>query len=421
MRRRNRCGGRRDRRQGCDTERDIAVKASALVLLTSAFVWLVAAPASADWLITRDGRLIETHGPWSALGPFVTYTTVEGQPQSTPVIELDLEASAAASDRPTGVSVTTEEPRGGNDSTGAGVPQSVSEDEQTRRRRFSDRLGVQFNVRTTWYDNYFRASPDDEHVNVGETLTQGQLRWTMSEDRSLETYVEIGRTMFDSEQLGAVMSYRGGVMLNRDRHFLDVWTMLETGRVELDIGDTVDAGDILIFSGRYSFRATEDWQFTMKGLFLDQSVDDPTNDSQITDAGASVRYRGFGRTISPEVGALWRRYNRVGPDDYGEKRVFLRLRFYPARTFNFSVRYRHRLRRYGVLDPAVSNFGRQDTRRKWTLLANVMLRRNLALYLSYNNLDSDSTRLGRSFKTQDLGFGLRVRAWEPQVQTGSSN
>ncbi len=62
------------------------------VLLASA-VLLVATPAAGDWLITLEGRLIETRGPWTIDGETLTYTDLEGEEHTLSLEEVDLEGS----------------------------------------------------------------------------------------------------------------------------------------------------------------------------------------------------------------------------------------------------------------------------------------------------------------------------------------
>lgn len=54
---------------------------------------LLAAPAAADWLVTAEGRLIETDGPWEIEDQTLTYTDHEGQRWAIDFDEVDLEAS----------------------------------------------------------------------------------------------------------------------------------------------------------------------------------------------------------------------------------------------------------------------------------------------------------------------------------------
>lgn len=68
--------------------------------------WVVAAlvalgclPARADWLLTCDGKVIETRGAWEVRGKLVRFTTPTGTLSSIRVEELDLEASRTETER----------------------------------------------------------------------------------------------------------------------------------------------------------------------------------------------------------------------------------------------------------------------------------------------------------------------------------
>ena len=50
-------------------------------------------PADADWLITLEGRMIETQGPWTIEDDVLTYTDLEGQQHTLNVDDVDIEAS----------------------------------------------------------------------------------------------------------------------------------------------------------------------------------------------------------------------------------------------------------------------------------------------------------------------------------------
>lgn len=57
---------------------------------------VVCSPAAADWLVTRDGKRLETRGPWEVKGKQVVFTGTNGTLASLRVSEVDLEASRAA-------------------------------------------------------------------------------------------------------------------------------------------------------------------------------------------------------------------------------------------------------------------------------------------------------------------------------------
>lgn len=55
---------------------------------------LLAVPAGADWLVTRDGGRVETKGPWQVKGKLVVFTRVaEGQLASLRITDIDWAAS----------------------------------------------------------------------------------------------------------------------------------------------------------------------------------------------------------------------------------------------------------------------------------------------------------------------------------------
>lgn len=55
---------------------------------------LLAAPAAADWLKTREGALVETRGGWKVKGSTVVFTAANGTLSSLRLSEVDLDASA---------------------------------------------------------------------------------------------------------------------------------------------------------------------------------------------------------------------------------------------------------------------------------------------------------------------------------------
>lgn len=55
---------------------------------------LLAGPAAADWLVTKDGGRIETKGPWKLKGKLVIFTQMDGTLGSLRVPDVDLEASS---------------------------------------------------------------------------------------------------------------------------------------------------------------------------------------------------------------------------------------------------------------------------------------------------------------------------------------
>ncbi len=72
------------------------LKSGAAVVAAGIVVMVVAAsapPVAADWLITLEGKLIETSGRWTIDGGVLTYTDLEGEQQALALDDVDLEAS----------------------------------------------------------------------------------------------------------------------------------------------------------------------------------------------------------------------------------------------------------------------------------------------------------------------------------------
>lgn len=57
---------------------------------------LLALPAAADWLVTRDGGRVETRGAWKVKGKQVVFTGADGRLASLRLGDVDLEASERA-------------------------------------------------------------------------------------------------------------------------------------------------------------------------------------------------------------------------------------------------------------------------------------------------------------------------------------
>ena len=57
--------------------------------------WLAVSPATADWLVTSTGELIETDGPWQVKGRTIVFTDAGGTLSSLRLDAVDLEASRA--------------------------------------------------------------------------------------------------------------------------------------------------------------------------------------------------------------------------------------------------------------------------------------------------------------------------------------
>lgn len=76
--------------------RSILRGAPLLLLAGAALSTALPRPAAADWLITREGARVETHGPWQVKGKVVVFTSADGTLSSLRVAQVDLDASKKA-------------------------------------------------------------------------------------------------------------------------------------------------------------------------------------------------------------------------------------------------------------------------------------------------------------------------------------
>lgn len=71
---------------------------TAAALAAALFALAAAAPASADWLVTRQGGRVETKGTWQTKGKLVVFTLPDGKLSSLRLSEVDLDASRRATE-----------------------------------------------------------------------------------------------------------------------------------------------------------------------------------------------------------------------------------------------------------------------------------------------------------------------------------
>jgi hypothetical protein len=79
---------------------------TSLILCCLAVCCLMAAGARADWLVTKAGERIETEGSWQVKGRMVVFTPPNGALSSLRLSEVDLDASAAATEEAAATAAT---------------------------------------------------------------------------------------------------------------------------------------------------------------------------------------------------------------------------------------------------------------------------------------------------------------------------
>lgn len=78
----------------------------------AALCGLAGLPASADWLVTREGAKVETKGPWEVKGKLVVFHLADGSLSSLRLTEVDLDASHKATEEALRAKAEAEQAKG---------------------------------------------------------------------------------------------------------------------------------------------------------------------------------------------------------------------------------------------------------------------------------------------------------------------
>ncbi|HVS03968.1 MAG TPA: hypothetical protein VMT16_14475, partial [Thermoanaerobaculia bacterium] len=296
------------------------------------------------------------------------------------------------------------------DETGLGPDQTADEWEQSRYS--AARYEARVKLFGTSYQNYFRVPDDRDATTVSSFSVEGRVTLTLDRERRIKTYLQAQRENFQEATILTSPTFSLGLRGDGDRHGFDAAVRYLENRELRDVDDDAEPADIYIYFAAYRLRFAEDWEWNLEGEMRDQSYSAPRRgeDSELLSGNLSLRYRGFGRRFSPEVGYERRQRDALDPhDEYAEDMAWAKLRFSPARALTFSLRYRDRRRDYRVEDPGDSNFGRDDDRDEWTLRGDWVVSRRWALNLEADHLDTDSTRQSRVFTTSQLTLGVALK------------
>ena len=259
------------------------------------------------------------------------------------------------------------------------------------------------------FGNFFQAPADALETDVTATRIRARLGTTVDLDRPLKLYAEFGRVSYND--LGGSNAVGGGVQyLGRPQSFrLSVG--LQTDRPTIDVGDEFDRADVTTIRGEYGYRPNRDWE--VKGLLTLQFQGFDLNsskDNTLFGTGAAARYRGFGSLFSPEIGVIFGGRGAVDRhEDHSQNDLYLKVRSAPAPPLYLSVTYRHRTRNYSIDDQAARNFGRADTRKQLTALAEIHTWTYVYLNVYYAFQDGISTLASRTFTTHMLTIGVSLR------------
>jgi hypothetical protein len=278
---------------------------------------------------------------------------------------------------------------------------------QPRDRRDAGRFRSEVRLQGYVFGNFFQAADPDleEDVSAAAIEYRAALRpWASPTD----FYANVDFMRYENEQRPNTYGWRLGVQHSGDVHAYSAYVDRGENRASFEVGDTTATANITTLGGEYSYRITPDWQVGAEVLQERERYDvESSRENDFTAVGASVRYRGFGRSISPEVGFVSGNRDVVDPDDsYDDDYWYVRVVSSPIPRLYLSLRYRQRQREYTTSNVADSNFGRADERHGWVLTSNFQFTDRLGTLLYYTTEDVDTNRPGRDFDRSTLLLGV---------------
>lgn len=273
----------------------------------------------------------------------------------------------------------------------------------------TDRLEMHLRLGGLTFDNFFQAPEGSLEDDVLGAYVEARLAFQVREGRPLRAYLGAEYIAY-TDDFNPSSGITLGLRSEDKPHSWDVSGQYLKGRPSREVRDEFDRADVLGLNGQYSYRITEDFEVIGLGEYRHETFElsaDKAND--LYSLGPAVRYRGFGWRFSPEIGLRFGGRNVVDDnEDFSQRELFVRLRYSPTSALYLTLRYRHRSRDYSIGDAGAGNFGREDTRKQWTVTADWKSGETLTWNLYYALENSDSTRPVGVFQTQMLSLGLTI-------------
>ena len=178
-------------------------------------------PVCADWLVTRDGQLIETLGPWHIEGGQVVFESrtipvsgaisTSGTRFTVSVELIDLARSASETTARGGV--RREVP-----AVAAAAPWTMRGpwEDWGHPGRAPDRFELVLKLGGGAWDNFFQDPATDSRQDVAARFAEGRLTWRMF--GRFKSYVDVGHIRYDHEDVTATTGYEGGFRLDGADH-----------------------------------------------------------------------------------------------------------------------------------------------------------------------------------------------------------
>lgn len=273
----------------------------------------------------------------------------------------------------------------------------------------NDKFEIQPRVSTMFHSNFLQAADGAPTENVWANRLEIRIIRKLDDVRDrLKAYGLAERTTYNNA-FDASRSLRGGLQLNGQPHVFHFSARRQVNRPAFFIGNEVDTFNLFRLNGEYAYRLTDEFQ--LGGLFdyyqqtygISKGLDGNTRF-----LGASVRYRGFGYSFSPELGIRKGRRNTVDDDnDYSQTEYLVKVRSVASPSVYLSFRYRYRVRDYDTALRRSRNFERRDNRHAFRALATIKWREHFLWDIYFARENADSLRQARAFVTTTFGVGLK--------------
>src|SRR5688572_10286739 len=178
-------------------------------------------PAFADWLVTRDGQLIETLGPWRIEGrqvvfasraiPVSGWISRSGSQFTVGIDQIDLARSASETKARSGV--LREVPRLAVLRAPA-APRTMLEgwEDGGYLGRSPDRVELTLKLGGAAWDHFLQEAESDPRQEVAAGIAEGRLAWRAF--GGLKTYVVAGHIRYDYDDVPSTVAYEVGLRLD---------------------------------------------------------------------------------------------------------------------------------------------------------------------------------------------------------------
>lgn len=257
------------------------------------------------------------------------------------------------------------------------------------------------------FDNFFHSSNPATEQDVLGLGAEYRAAWRPAQ-RPMEVFGHVNVLEYDESGLETAFGVRLGLQEDGARHDWRAYLDQSENRPSFDVRNTFATTDRTTLFGGYGFDVTPSWQLGADVTLEQQRFENnPTRENEFAGIGANVRYKGFGWRIVPMAGvAIGDRSVEDENESYDDRSWILGIEYIPIDPLYLSASYRDTLRDYGTGDPSSFNFGREEDRQQWEVIASYRTSQRISLSLYYLREGVDVPLTGENFDTQLVLFGV---------------